>query len=65
MPKVILKDGIPVRFHRVVIRFTDTQQERLSTLSDSLGMSVNSLVRSMVDHELSIYEKIVDSFSKS
>ena len=65
MPKVILEDGLSVQFHPVVIRFTHIQKERLTVLSRSLGVSMNSLVRTMVDHELSIYEKTSSSLTGS
>lgn len=58
MPKHVDDHGQPVKFHPTVIRFTDNQKVRLETLKITLNISLNNLVRKMIDSQLSIYEEV-------
>ena len=56
MPKMLDENGCTQSFKPMLIRFTDVQHSRLSSLSSSTNKSISELIRSMVSRELDLHD---------
>ena len=61
MPKRLTENGDSINYQPTVIRFTETQKNRLVVQSKIQNTSVNNLVRRMVENELTLYERVSEN----
>lgn len=63
MPRHLSKSGSSVEYHPLVIRFTANQFAYLNRMKDARNKSINEIIRSMADREISVFIENLSSIN--